>query len=95
MKKQNQKFVFFLTVFLMLVMACAVSAQESTDADTGKTGKWMQFSISQVQLDENGQAQLTLEMPENVTRADIEVWDYLSGSEKLDKSGVELIQAWF
>ena len=37
MKKQNQRFVFFLTAFLMLVMACAVSAQESTDPDTGKT----------------------------------------------------------
>lgn len=37
MKKQNQWFIFFLTVFLMLVMACAVSAQENADADTGKT----------------------------------------------------------
>ena len=37
MKKQNQRFVFFLTALLMLVMACAVSAQESTDPDTGKT----------------------------------------------------------
>jgi len=36
-----------------------------------------------------------LELPEAVTRMDVEVWNYLNGSEKLDKSAVEVTEAWF
>ena len=66
-----------------------------TDSDTGKTGKWIQLTLGKLTLDENGETELTLELPEDVTRADVEVWDYLNGSEKLDKAGVEMTQAWF
>ena len=48
-----------------------------------------------VRLDENGETELTFELPENVTRVDTEVWNYLNGSEKLDKSAVKLTEAWF
>ena len=65
------------------------------NTDTGKNGKWMQFSISDVMLDENGEAVLNLELPENVTRADVEIWDYMKGSEKLDIGAVEISEAWF
>lgn len=63
--------------------------------DTGKSGKWIQLSIDKVTLDAQGEAVLTLELPESVTRADVEVWDYMDSSGKLDKSTVELTEAWF
>ena len=65
------------------------------NTETGKKGKWMQFSIDRIRLDENGETELTFELPENVTRVDTEVWNYLNGSEKPDKSAVKLTEAWF
>jgi len=65
------------------------------NADTGKKGKWIQLSLDTITLDENGEAELILELPEAVTRMDVEVWNYLNGSEKLDKSAVEVTEAWF
>jgi len=68
---------------------------DHTDKDTGKTGKWMQFSLDTITLDNNGETVLELALPEAATRADVEVWDYMSGSEKLDKGAVTLVDAWF
>lgn len=68
---------------------------EFINAENGKKGKWIQFSLGKITLDENGETDLEFELPEAVTRVDTEVWDYISGTEKLDPSEVELAEAWF
>ena len=65
------------------------------NGETGKTGKWIQFSLGKIELNGAGETELELEFPESVTRADLEIWNYLNGSEKQDKNGVSLVEAWF
>lgn len=62
------------------------------NSDTGKQGKWMQFSLGTIEFDETGCIEITKELPDNVTRADIEVYDYIGNSGKLDKNDVRLTE---
>lgn len=58
--------------------------------ETGKSGKWVQISLGQHTLDENGETSITVELPEAVTSVALQVYDYLDGSEKLNKDEVQL-----
>ncbi len=60
--------------------------------DDGSTGKWMQFSAGKFTMDENGTAQVTVEVPEGMRRLMLEVQDYSDGNGSLDKDGVELVR---
>ena len=62
------------------------------DPDTGKQGKWFQISTGKFDLDENGNAEITVEVPPEVRRVAFEIYDYMDGSTKLDKDEVELVK---
>jgi len=62
------------------------------DPDTGKQGKWFQISTGKFDLDENGNAEITVEVPTEVRRVAFEIYDYMDGSTKLDKDVVELVK---
>lgn len=62
------------------------------DPETGKAGKWFQLSGGKHELDENGNAQITVEIPEEVRRVALQIYDYMDGSTKLDKDAVELVR---
>ena len=63
--------------------------------ETGKAGKWIQFSLGTIKADDNGVVKLDLDLPDDTRRTALEVWDYLNGSEKADKSEVIVENAWF
>ncbi len=60
--------------------------------DDGTTGKWIQLSLGEYTLDENGETSITVELPADVTRVALQVYDYLDDSGKLDKSETELVK---
>lgn len=62
------------------------------NAETGASGVWNQISLGQHTLDENGNVEITVELPPDVTSVALQVYDYLSGSDKLDKADVELVK---
>lgn len=64
------------------------------DESTGKTGKWRQFSADSAALDENGEVMLEFDIPEAATRVLAEIWTVYEGTEKLDKTGVSVPEAW-
>ncbi len=63
--------------------------------ETGKLGKWIQFSLGTIKPDDNGVVKLDLELPDATRRTALEVWDYMNGSEKADKNEVIVENAWF
>jgi len=60
--------------------------------DDGTTGKWIQFSLKAINPDENGKALIDVELPVDVTRVALEIWDYSNSSEDLDIGGVKLVR---
>ncbi len=66
--------------------------QNYVDPETNKTGKWFQLSGGKYVLDENGNAQITVKIPENVRRVALQIYDYMDSSTKLDKDTVELVR---
>lgn len=58
--------------------------------DDGTTGKWIQLSIGTHKADENGETTVTVEIPENVTRVALEVYDYLIDNVEVDAEPVIL-----
>lgn len=62
------------------------------DPATNKAGKWFQVPIGKVELDKNGNAEISVEVPSDVRRVAFEVYDLLDGSTKLDVDTVELVK---
>ena len=58
--------------------------------ETGKDGKSIVNSLGTFETDAQGLLTITAELPADATNPALEVWDYLDGTEKLDKSGVVL-----
>ncbi len=58
----------------------------------GSTGKWIQNSSTRYTLDENGQAVITVEVPEGMRRVMFEIYDYSKDGSTLEKDGVELVK---
>ncbi len=56
----------------------------------GSTGKWISFSLGKYTLDENGTAEITIEVPEGARRVMLEVYDYSDGSSSFNKDDLEL-----
>lgn len=61
--------------------------------DDGSLGKWIQNSIGDYTLDEQGETAVTVEVPAEVRRVALDIYGYKNGSEKLEKGLVSLIQA--
>ncbi len=64
-----------------------------TNPETGAAGLWNQISLGSHTLDANGLAEITVELPPDVTSVALQVYDYQNGSEKLDKNDVTLVHA--
>lgn len=60
--------------------------------DTGKEGKWNQISLGTVTPDENGIADITVELPEDAARTALEVYTYADASGKRDPDEVSLLR---
>ncbi len=56
----------------------------------GTTGKWIQFSLGEFTADENGSLNVSIDVPENMRRVMLEVYDYSCNGTEQDKDGVEL-----
>ncbi len=64
----------------------------AVNPDTGKNGKWMQYSVDPMTADESGMLEIPVHMPENTTRLALEVWDCSDDTGKLDPAEVVLQQ---
>ena len=62
------------------------------NTDTGKEGKWIQISLGTIPTDENGIAEITVNLPEDATRTALEVHDYSDASGKRDINDVNLAE---
>lgn len=60
------------------------------NTETGESGKWLQFSLGTIQPDENGFAEITVELPEDATSAALEVYSYSDQTGKRSESEVVL-----
>ena len=60
--------------------------------EDGTKGKWIQFSTEALKSDEKGELRIDVELPENVTRAALEVWDYYNDNGDLNIDDVMLIK---
>ncbi len=58
--------------------------------DTGKNGKWTQFSFDPLTVPENGIVQVSARLPEDATSLALEVWTYQNSTGKLDEDSVVL-----
>lgn len=59
--------------------------------EDGSTGVWNQLSLGKFTLDENGEASITVTLPEDVTSVALQVYDYYNDSGDLDADTVELL----
>ncbi|MBQ7013640.1 MAG: right-handed parallel beta-helix repeat-containing protein [Oscillospiraceae bacterium] len=64
-----------------------------TNPETGAAGLWNQISLGSFILDENGYAEITVELPVDVTSVALQVYGYQNDTEKLDKDAVVLVSA--
>ncbi len=60
------------------------------DPDSGKEGKWLQFSLDPITVDETGHADITVSLPIDATNAALEVYSYSDASGKRDADDVIL-----
>ena len=60
--------------------------------DNGTTGKLLQNSAGDFNLDENGKTAVTVEVPEGMRRVMLEIYSYSKDGGTLDKDGVELVK---
>ncbi len=58
---------------------------------TGASGVWNQISLGTYILDENGNTQITVSLPVDVTSVALQVYDYQDDSGSLDKDSVTLV----
>ncbi len=64
--------------------------QNAINESTGNAGKWISFSLGHFTADENGVAEITVEVPKDGRRVALEVWDYANAAGDLDVDGVTL-----
>lgn len=60
------------------------------DPGTGKEGKWMQLPLGKIRPDDNGTAEITVELPIDATNAALEVYSYSDASGKRNVDDVVL-----
>jgi len=58
--------------------------------DDGSTGKWISIALGNNTVDSNGNLTLTVDVPAEVRRVALEVWDYSYNNEELDADNVKL-----
>ncbi|MBQ7046800.1 MAG: right-handed parallel beta-helix repeat-containing protein [Oscillospiraceae bacterium] len=61
--------------------------------EDGTLGKWIQLSLGNKTADENGDVTVTVEVPEDVTRVDLEIYDYLVNNNDTNCDSVVLSEA--
>lgn len=60
--------------------------------DDGTTGKWLQFSLGEFTVNQDGTTDITVEVPSNVVRVALEVYDYYNDNGNLNQDEVELVK---
>ena len=60
--------------------------------ETGKNGKTLTERLGKLEPDAYGIVTVTVDLPEDAVSLALEVWDYLDGKEKLDKSLLEITE---
>ncbi len=58
----------------------------------GSSGKWIQNSLGEYTLDENGKVSITVEIPADTRRTGLEIYKYFNSSGNLEKSDVTLLK---
>ena len=61
------------------------------DPETGKEGKTLTERLGKLEPDEDGILKVQIDLPPDAVSLALDVWDYLDGKEKLDKSGLEIV----
>ena len=59
---------------------------------TGKNGKSITQRLGKLEPDADGRLTVSMDLPEDAVSLALEVWDYLDGTEKLDKASLEIEQ---
>ena len=60
--------------------------------ETGKNGKTITQRLGKLEPDADGLLRVSVDLPEDAVSLALDVWDYLDGTEKLDKETLEIVQ---